>query len=102
MSSIAAIGESDSIQIFRALGATLFETTRPEEVAEALNRCVRDEIQVVFITEGAYEQAREETDQANAGMLPAICVIPGAEGSRGLGMAALRKASHRAIGAEIR
>ena len=56
---------------------------------------------MIFVTEEYAAPLAEDISKYKDSPPPAVVVIPGAGGSEGLGMAALRAASERAIGADI-
>ncbi len=98
---IAAVGEPQSMLLFRAMGVRTFETRTREEAEAAVNRAARDGAKVIYITERAAE-GLEETLQRYAGEpYPAIVPIPGSEGSLGRGQAALKADMEKAVGMDI-
>ena len=77
MYKIAVLGERESVMGFAALGLAVFPVESAEEAAEAFHRLTRQS--------DAY----------------AVILIPGANGSQGLGMSALNAAVERAVGSNI-
>ena len=96
------IGDRASALGFMALGFSVLEAADADAAREQLHRAARSgEYAVLFLTE-KYAKALE-TDIAlyKDVPLPAITVIPGADGGEGYGMAQLKGAVERAIGADI-
>jgi V/A-type H+-transporting ATPase subunit F len=98
---IAAIGPSDSVLAFKALGIHAAAVSTGEEAAKAVLRLARDGCAVIFITEDIAEDIPETIERFKARALPAIIPIPGAYGATGLGMRGVRANAQKAVGADI-
>ena len=101
MYKIAVIGDRDSILGFRALGLDTHFADTPEEAAPVLRRLAREDAAVIYITESLAQGLEADIRQLGDKTTPAIIVIPGRQGSLGLGMNSLRRAVERAVGANI-
>lgn len=102
MYKIGIIGDRDSVLGFMALGFSVHEAQRSEDAADKLAELVRsDEYAVVFVTEELALGMGEELAKYKDMPLPAITVIPGATGGTGYGMASIKSAVERAVGADI-
>ncbi|MBO5938236.1 MAG: V-type ATP synthase subunit F [Clostridia bacterium] len=102
MYKIGIIGERDSVLGFMALGFSVHEAENASEAEEALHALVKSgEYAVIFLVEHYAEALTEEIAKYKDLPLPAITVIPGSSGSRGYGMAAIKNAVERAVGADI-
>ncbi len=102
MHKIGIIGDRDSVLGFMALGFAVHEVQGGEEASEKISELVRSgEYAVIFITEDLAVQTEEERAKYKDAPLPAITVIPSSKGSNGYGMANIRNAAQRAIGADI-
>ena len=87
---------------FLALGVTVFEALTPEEAAEQLHLAAKTgEYAVLFIDEALAAAIPEDIARYKDDPLPAITVLPGKDGSKGYGAAAIKNAMERAIGADI-
>ena len=78
---------------FKALGLDAFAAESPAEAGKLLRRLTReseDEYAIIYIEENFAAQIQAE-----------IIVIPGREGSSGLGLQALKAAVERAVGTNI-
>ena len=102
MYKIGIIGDRDSVLGFMALGFSVHEADRPEAAAAILAGLVKSgEYAVIFIVENYAMELEEELSKYKNMPLPAITVIPGKDGSTGYGIAAIRNAVERAVGADI-
>lgn len=102
MYKIGIIGDRDSVLGFMALGFAVHEVTSSDEAADKLHELVRaDEYAVIFITEDLALNIEDDIARYKELPLPAITVIPGASGSTGYGMANIKSAVERAVGADI-
>lgn len=102
MYKIGIIGERESVLPFMALGYTVLEASNAEEARTALHTAAKsEEYAVLFILEHLAEELAEDIQRYKDTPLPAITVIPGKNGSKGHGLAALKRAMERAVGADI-
>lgn len=102
MYKIGIIGDRDSVLGFMALGFAVHEVSNSEEATEKLHALVKSgEYAVIFITEGLAVNIEEDIAKYKDAPLPAITVIPGSSGSTGYGMANIKSAVERAVGADI-
>lgn len=98
---IAVLGDKDSVMGFKALGLTVFPVESVEQARAALHRIAREEYAVVYLTEQMAAQMEADIARYKDELTPAIILIPGKEGSLGLGMANIKKSVERAVGADI-
>ena len=102
MYKIGIIGDRDSVLGFMALGFSVHEVDTPDAAADKLAELVKSgEYAVIFLVENYAALIEEETDKYKNLPLPAITVIPGRAGSTGYGMANIKSAVERAVGADI-
>ena len=102
MYKIGIIGDRASVAGFMALGFSVFEADDPTSAREALRRAVASgEYAALFVIESIAREIGEEIDRCKDLLIPAVTVIPGKEGSTGYGIESLKKATERAIGADI-
>lgn len=102
MYKIGIIGDRDSVLGFMALGFSVHEAQKSEDVADKLHELVKTgEYAVIFITENFALDIQEDMARYKDAPLPAITVIPGGSGSTGYGMASIKSAVERAVGADI-
>ena len=101
MYKIAVLGDRDSTLGFKALGLEVRPVSTPEEGREALHRMAKENFAVIYITEQLASQLSADIAHYKDALTPAIILIPGKEGSLGIGMANVTTAVERAVGADI-
>ena len=99
---IAVLGERESVMGFKALGLEVFPVADGEACGKILHRLARNgEYAILYITESMADRCAGDIDRYKDSVMPAIILIPGREGTLGLGQAALKDAVERAVGADI-
>ena len=103
MLKIAVIGGADTVIGFKALGLDTRPVATLDEARETLHRLTRepDDYAIIYIEEVLAQELQHEIDRYKDSPKPAIIVIPGRNGSIGLGQSALRAAVERAVGTNI-
>ena len=101
MYKIAVMGDMDSVLGFKALGLEVCPVSTPEQAREALHRMAREDYAILYMTEQLATQLGPEIARYKDALTPAIILIPGKEGSLGIGMANIKTAVERAVGADI-
>lgn len=101
MSKIGVIGDRDSILGFKALGLGIFPVTESEEAGRLIHRLAREGYSVLFLTEALGAELEETLARYKRVPYPAIILIPGNQGSTGLGIQGVRDSVEKAIGADI-
>lgn len=102
MYKIGIIGERDSVLGFMALGFSVHEAENADQAQQVLRDLVKSgEYAVIFLVEHYAIALEEELARYKDMALPAITVIPGQSGSTGYGMASIKSAVERAVGADI-
>ena len=98
---IAALGDRDSVLGFRALGLDVYPAENSEEAKTLLHRLAKDNYAIIYLTEGFARDMTAEIARYKDSVTPAVILIPGKEGSLGIGMTAVKTAVERAVGADI-
>lgn len=98
---IAVLGDRDSVQGFKALGLNVFPAETAEAARGILHKIAKEDYAVVYLTEQFAVQMEADIAKYKDALTPAIILIPGKEGSLGVGMNNIRKAVERAVGADI-
>ncbi len=98
---IAVLGDRESVLGFKALGLDVFPAESVEEAKSTLHRLAREDYAVVYLTEQLAQYMGEELARYKDELTPAVILIPGKEGSLGIGMANVKKSVERAVGADI-
>jgi len=101
MYKIALIGNRDTIIGFKLLGVSLFPITKKEEAIEILNKLVKEEYAVIFVTEEIAGQIVEEIEILQKTSFACITIIPCKSEKKYLGLKILRKNIEKAIGTDI-
>lgn len=101
MYKIAVLGDRDSVLGFKALGLDVYPAETVEEAKATLHRLASEDCAIVYLTEQLGVQMEEEIARYKDEMKPAIILIPGKDGSLGIGMANVTRAVERAVGADI-
>ena len=89
---------------FKALGLEAFAVENAQEALGALKKLTReseDEYAIIYIEENLALELEHEISRYKDSPTPAIILIPGREGSLGLGQNALKAAVERAVGTNI-
>ena len=88
---------------FKALGLDVYPVDDLEEARRTLRDISRPEGQyaILYVEENLAEGLRHEIDRFKDSPTPAIILIPGRDGSLGLGQTALQQAVERAVGTNI-
>ena len=103
MLKIAVIGGRDTVMGFRALGLETYPAADAAEAGHILRRLTRenDDYALIYIEENLAAELAHEIDKFKDRPTPAVILIPGREGSMGLGQSALKAAVERAVGTNI-
>ena len=101
MYKIAVLGDRDSVLGFKALGLDVFPAETVDEAKDILNQLAKEEYAVVYLTEQYARYMDAELERYKTRVTPAVILIPGKEGSLGIGMANVKKSVERAVGADI-
>ena len=91
MLKIGVIGGRETVMGFKALGLETFPAANASEASQILRQVTResDEYAILYIEETLAAQMSAEIDKFKDSPTPAIILIPGREGSIGLGQSAL-------------
>ncbi len=101
MYKIAVLGDKDSVLGFRALGLDVFSADSAELARPILHRLAREGYAIIYLTEQLATGLGAEMARYKDELTPAIILIPGKEGSLGIGMENIKTAVERAVGADI-
>ena len=99
---IAVIGSWESVMGFRALGLETYPVTAPEEARETIRELAKSgDCGIIYLTEQLAKDLPDVLDRYKDELRPAIILIPGREGSLGIGMNNSQQSIQRAVGADI-
>lgn len=86
---------------FKALGLNTYPVTDSEEARETIHRLAKEDCAVIYLTEQLAAKLGDVIDRYKDEMTPAIILIPGREGSLGIGKSDIQRSIERAVGADI-
>ena len=98
---IAAIGDWESVMGFRALGLDTYPVNSVEEAREKIKELAKTNCAVIYLTERLAKDMEDVLARYKDELRPAIILIPGRQGSLGIGKNNIQRAIERAVGADI-
>ena len=101
---IAAFGESDIMQIFKAIGIDVYpvsDSEYPDTVGRKLRQLVKEGYGVIFMTETLALKLDHLIKEYANKILPSIVVIPGLGERKDYAVRILRRAIIKAVGADV-
>ena len=101
MYKVGVVGDKDSVMGFLALGIDIFPVYEADEIKKTIHRLVEEEYAIIYITEDAALMSGDFISKYKDSRLPAIIVVPGISGSKGIGLNEIRQSANRAIGVDI-
>lgn len=101
MYKIAVVGDKDSVLGFKALGLDVYPVDSVEEARKTVHGLAKSDCAILYLTEQLAAQMKDVLERYKDALTPAIILIPGKEGSLGIGMANVKTAVERAVGADI-
>ena len=103
MLKIAVIGGRETVMGFKALGLETFPAANSDEAIRTLRSLTRDseDYAIIYIEETLAANMTGEINKYKNSPSPAIIMIPGRDGSIGLGLTALNDAVEKAVGTNI-
>lgn len=101
MYNIAVLGDRDSVMGFKVLGLHVYPAETQEEARSLLHKLAKGNYAIIYLTEQLALSLEAEVARYKDDLTPAIILIPGKEGSLGIGMKNVSRAVERAIGADI-
>ena len=98
---IAVIGDKESVLGFKALGLATFPVDSVDQARTTLHTIAKENYGIIYLTETLAASMDSDIARYKDSLTPAIILIPGKEGSQGIGMRNIKKAVERAVGADI-
>ena len=98
---IAVIGDWESVMGFRALELHTYHVTSVEEAKENVRELANTDCAVIYLPEQLPKDMGDVLSRYKDELRPAIILIPGREGSLGIGRDNIQSAIERAVGADI-
>lgn len=101
MYKIGVVGEKDSVIAFLATGLTVKDVENSKEAAKAIENMAKEGYGLIFVTETIAVDMNETIEKYKKLMLPVIVLIPGVQGSLGIGLKTVRENVEKAVGVDI-
>ncbi|SEF72243.1 V/A-type H+-transporting ATPase subunit F [Caloramator fervidus] len=101
MYKIGVVGEKDAAVAFLSLGMTVKGVDTPEEAQRAIDEMAREGYGLIFVTETIAKEIDETIERYKNNFLPAIILIPGVNGSLGIGLQKIKNNVEKAVGVDI-
>ncbi len=101
MYRISVVGDKDSVLGFKALGLDTHPVESVDEAKKAVHTLAKENCAIIYLTEQLAVQMKDVLERYKDSLTPAIILIPGKEGPLGIGMANVKTAVERAVGADI-
>ena len=103
MYKIGVLGGRETVMGFKALGLEVYPVENPEEARRVFRDVTSgdNQLAILYVEENLAEGLRHDIDRFKDTPTPAIILIPGRDGSLGLGLSALQAAVERAVGTNI-
>ena len=107
---IAVIGDSDSIEYFRALGCEAYETDEGVLTEEKFKEVVSRRFKIILVTEEVFHHYKKLIRRRTQRIFPVVSIIPDIRGalwrdgkpvSEGVAFEEMRDAVIRAVGQDI-
>ena len=86
---------------FRALGLDTYPVGSVEEARQTIHQLAKSDCSVIYLTEQLAKDLEDVISRYKDALRPAIILIPGREGSLGIGKDSIQRAIERAVGADI-
>lgn len=86
---------------FRALGLDTYPVVSADEAREKVRELAKTNCAVIYLTEQLAKDMEDVLARYKDELRPAIILIPGREGSLGIGRNNIQRAIERAVGADI-
>lgn len=103
MYKIGVLGGRETVMGFKALGLSVFPVESLEEARQTLRTisAPEEDYAIIYVEENLAQGLDHEIKKLKDCVVPAVILIPGRDGSLGLGQSALKAAVERAVGTNI-
>ncbi len=103
MLKIAVMGGRETVMGFKALGLETVTVNDDKQALEQFHSLTKSSKQyaIIYLEETFAQALAPEIDKFKDSPTPAIILIPGRDGSLGLGQSSLKAAVERAVGSDI-
>lgn len=101
MPKIAVIADEETTLGFKALGVEAFPYEKKNELDSILLNIKNGDYSIVFISESAYLQIREDIKPLEEAQVPAIAIIPSTGEKLGIADSHIKDTVQRAVGMKL-
>ena len=101
MYKIAVVGDKDSVLGFKALGLEVHPVEHVDQARKVVHALAKENCAIIYLTEQLAAQMQPEIARYKDALTPAIILIPGREGTLGIGKSNIQRTIERAVGADI-
>lgn len=101
MYKIGVVGEKDAVIAFLSLGMTVSAVENINEAIQSVDSMARQGYGLIFLTETFAKDMEETLLRYQNQMIPAVILIPGTQGSLGIGLEKIRDNVEKAVGVDI-
>lgn len=101
MYKVAAVGNKESVFAFKAVGIQTFPIKEGFEARKIIDELAKAGYGLIFLTEHVAGEIPDTVKRYNKEMLPAIILVPGSQGSLGIGMDAINANVEKAVSSNI-
>lgn len=101
MYKLAVLGDRESILGYKTLGFEVCPAENGDVGKRELKRLAENGTAIIYITEQLACRIEDEIAKYKDLPIPAIILVPGKEGSLGIGMKGVHSSVERAVGADI-
>lgn len=102
MYKIGVLGGRETVMGFKALGLEVYPVEDTEEARHTFRQITGEgDLAILYVEENLAEALKRDIDKFKDKPTPAVILIPGRDGSLGLGQSALNAAVERAVGTNI-
>jgi len=98
---IAAIGSSDVILIFNAVGIRTFQTLDTIAVDRIIFELANENYKIIYISEDLYEKIPDVIEKYHNKTFPILIPIPTSLDAKGIGLKKIKENVEKAIGFDI-
>ncbi|MDD4123470.1 MAG: V-type ATP synthase subunit F [Bacilli bacterium] len=98
---VAAIGSTDEIYLFNAVGIMTVLVQDPQEADKKVFELSQAGCKIIYLFEELYTMMGETLEKYKDKTFPIIIPIPSQKGSKGVGMKKIRDNVEKAIGMDI-
>ena len=98
---IAAVGDFDSVLIFRSMGVQVYAVDESAKGKERFAEILKQNFEIVFLTERLGEKWSDILQEVNIRRKPTVVLVPDQKGSTGFALDWIRNVVKKAVGADI-